>query len=64
MPVEIKDFTAISALYLPEMAQYNWLVNLPENVASLGLTNVSGQTMGSFGELQPKLSVFEKELEK
>lgn len=51
MPVEAKDFTAKSALYLPEMAQYNWLVNLPENVVSLGLTNVSGQTMGSLGEV-------------
>ena len=51
MPVEAKDFAAKSALYLPEMAQYNWLVNLPENVASLGLTNISGQTMGSLGEV-------------
>lgn len=51
MPVDAKDFTAKSALYLPEMAQYIWLVNLPENVASLGLTNVSGQTMGSLGEV-------------
>lgn len=51
MPVDAKDFTAKSALYLPEMAQYNWLVNLPENVVSLGLTNVSGQTMGSLGEV-------------
>lgn len=50
MPVEAKDFVAKSALYLPEMAQYNWLVNLPENVASLGLISVSGQTMGSLGE--------------
>lgn len=51
MLVEAKDFTAKSALYLPEMAQYNWLVNLPENVVSLRLTNVTGQTMGSLGEV-------------
>lgn len=51
MPVEAKDFVAKSALYLPEMAQYNWLVNLPENVASLGLTNAAGQTLGSLGEV-------------
>lgn len=51
MPVEAKDFVAKSALYLPEMAQYSWLVNLPENVASLGLANISGQTMGSIGEV-------------
>ena len=51
MPVEPSDFTAKSALYLPEMAQYSWLVNLPENVASMNLTNVSGQTMASLGEV-------------
>ncbi|EOS41671.1 type I restriction enzyme M protein [Lachnospiraceae bacterium MD335] len=51
MPVEAKDFVAKSALYLPQMAQYHWLVNLPENVASLGLENVSGQIMGSLGEV-------------
>lgn len=51
MPVEAKDFTAKSALYLPQMAQYHWLVNLPENVASLGLKNISGQIMGSLGEV-------------
>ena len=51
MPIEAKDFVAKSALYLPEMAQYNWLVNLPENVASLGLTNADGQTLGSLGEV-------------
>lgn len=38
---------AKSALFLPEMAQFDYLANLPENVASLGLLNVSGQTMGS-----------------
>lgn len=51
MPVEPSDFIAKSALYLPEMAQYSWLVNLPENVASMNLTNVSGQTMASLGEV-------------
>lgn len=51
MPVQANDFTAKSALFLPEMAQYSWLVNLPENVASLELTNVSGQAMGSLGEV-------------
>lgn len=51
MPVDANDFAAKSALYLPEMAQYNWLVNLPENVVSLGLKNGSGQIMGSLGEV-------------
>ena len=51
MPVEASDFTAKRALFLPEMAQFDYLVNLPENVASLGLLNVSGQTLGSLGEV-------------
>ncbi len=32
MSVEAKGFVAKSGLYLPQMAQYHWLVNLPENV--------------------------------
>lgn len=51
MPVEASDFAAKSALFLPKEAQYDYLVNLPENIASLGLTNIAGQTMGSLGEV-------------
>lgn len=51
MPVEASDFAAKSALFLPKEAQYEWLVNLPENIASLELTNIAGQTMGSLGEV-------------
>lgn len=51
MPVQANDFTAKSALFLPEMAQYDWLVNLPENVASLGIQNIAGQELGSLGEV-------------
>lgn len=51
MPVQANDFTAKSALFLSEMAQYDWLVNLPENVASLGIKNIAGQVMGSLGEV-------------
>ncbi len=50
-PVEASDFIAKSALFLPEMAQYSRLVNLPENVASLGIKNASGQVMRSLGEM-------------
>lgn len=35
MPVEASDFKAKSALYLPEMAQYNWLVTLPDDITCL-----------------------------
>lgn len=51
MPVEAKDFAAKSALYLPKEAQYDWLVNLPENIASANLKNLAGQPMNSLGEV-------------
>ena len=51
MPVEASDFNAKSALYLPKEAQYDYLVNLPENIASVGLTNSSGQPLNSLGEV-------------
>lgn len=47
MPVEASDFAAKSALFLPKEAQYSYLVNLPSNVASMGLVNVDGQPMAS-----------------
>lgn len=50
MPVEPSDFAAKSALYLPREAQFDYLVNLPENVADLVLTNINGQTINSLGE--------------
>ena len=51
MPVEASDFAAKSALFLPKEAQYEYLVNLPENIASAGITNASGQLMNSLGEV-------------
>ena len=51
MPVEASDFAAKSALYLPKEAQFSYLVNLPSNVASMGLVNIDGQPMASLGEV-------------
>lgn len=51
MPVEASDFTAKSALYLPKEAQYDYLVNLPENITAAGLKNLTGQPMNSLGEV-------------
>lgn len=51
MPVEAKDFVAKSALFLPKEAQYDWLVNLPENITSVNLKNIAGQPMNSLGEV-------------
>ena len=51
MPVEASDFAEKSALYLPEQAQYSWLVNLPENIQAAGLSTEQGQPMNSLGEV-------------
>ncbi len=51
MPVEASDFSAKSALFLPKEAQFDYLVNLPENIASAELKNHNGQTMNSLGEV-------------
>ena len=50
-PVEAADFISKSALYLPKEAQYEYLLNLPENIAALELKNSSGQTLNSLGEV-------------
>lgn len=50
MPVEPSDFAAKSALYLPREAQYDYLVNLPTNIADAGLKIKDGQDINSLGE--------------
>ena len=50
MPVEPSDFAAKSALFLPREAQYDYLVNLPENIADAGLKTKDGQDINSLGE--------------
>ncbi|MCR4802778.1 MAG: type I restriction-modification system subunit M [Lachnospiraceae bacterium] len=51
MPVEASDFAAKSALYLPKEAQYDYLLNLPENIAEADLVNKDGDKMNSLGEV-------------
>lgn len=51
MPVEASDFAEKSALYLPEMAQYAWLVNLPGDISALKLKDVQGNEMTSLGNV-------------
>ena len=51
MPVEASDFAAKSALYLPKEAQYDYLLNLPDDIASAGILNKDGNTMTSLGEV-------------
>lgn len=50
LPVEAKDFAAKSALYLPEQARFDFLVNLPEDVKSLKLTTNDGKDILSLGQ--------------
>lgn len=51
LPVEASDFAAKSALYLPKEAQYDYLVNLPANIAAAGLQSRDGHPMNSLGEV-------------
>jgi len=51
MPVEASDFAAKSALYLPKEAQYDYLLNLPEDISASGLVNRDGHNMNSLGEV-------------
>lgn len=51
MPVEASDFAAKSALYLPREAQYDYLLNLPDDISAAGLTNKEGHAMTSLGEV-------------
>lgn len=51
MPVEASDFAAKSALYLPKEAQYDYLLNLPDDISAADLKNKDGHTMTSLGEV-------------
>ena len=50
MPVEPSDFAAKSALYLPREAQFDYLVNLPDNIIDAHLKTKYGQDINSLGE--------------
>ena len=51
LPVEASDFAAKSALFLPKEAQYDYLVNLPDDIAAAGLLSIDGHPMKSRGEV-------------
>ena len=51
MPVKASDFAAKSALYLPKEAQYDYLLNLPDDISSAELKNKEGHKMTSLGEV-------------
>ena len=51
MPIEASDFKEKAAIYLPELAQYEYLVNLPANITDAGLIGINGQPLNSLGEV-------------
>ena len=51
LPVEASDFAEKSALFLPKEAQYDYLVNLPEDITTMELLNRQGEVMSSLGEV-------------
>lgn len=51
MPVEASDFTEKSAIYLPREAQYDYLVNLPDDISESGITGIDGKPLNSIGEI-------------
>ena len=51
MPVSAIDFKEKSAIFLPREAQFDYLVNLPENIADQELKSHNGQDMNSLGEV-------------
>ena len=62
LPVEKSDFTAKSALFLPKEAQYEFIVNHKDNIASAGITKDSGQAISSLGEaLNNAMELIEEE---
>ena len=51
LPVEASDFSAKSAIYLPKEAQYDYLLNLPDNIKEIDIKNKDGYNMTSLGEV-------------
>lgn len=51
LPVEPSDFREKSALFLPKAAQYDYLVNLPADIASQHLKDANGNPLNSLAEV-------------
>lgn len=51
LPVTERDFQAKSALYLPREAQYDFLLNLPENIASANITDEEDRLLSKLGDV-------------
>ena len=51
LPVEASDFASKSALFLPKEAQYEYLLNLPADIASAELYDTEGNHLKTLGEV-------------
>ena len=62
MPVEASDFRAKSALFLPREAQYEYLLNLPENISAAEILDKDNHPINTLGEaVNNAMSLIEKE---
>lgn len=50
LPITKTDFQAKSALFLPREAQYDYLLNLPENIAAANIQDKQGRLLSSLGD--------------
>lgn len=50
MPLEASDFQAKSALFLPNEARYDFLVNLPDDISSQNILDVDGKQISSLSD--------------
>ena len=51
LPVEASDFASKSALFLPREAQYEYLLNLPDDIAGAELYDAEGNPLKTLGEV-------------
>jgi len=51
LPITAKDFQAKSALFLPREAQYDYLLNLPENIASADIRDEDNRQLSKLGDV-------------
>lgn len=50
LPITKTDFDAKSALFLPREAQYDYLLNLPENIAAANIRDKQGRLLSCLGD--------------
>ena len=64
IPVEASDFKAKSALFLPAEAQFDYLINLPDNITDAHLKTKEGKPINSFGKaINNAMSLIEEQSE-